>query len=54
VEDIKVPSALKFDNLEQSYKNPKASAGGKIEDCDLRQFGRSLQLHLAIRAVHAF
>ena len=54
VENIKVPKASSYHDLETSYKNPSASAGGYIQDCDLRNFGRSVQLHLAFRAVHAF
>jgi len=54
VENIKVTKAVSYHDLATSYKNPSASAGGYIQDCDLRNWGRSLQLHLALRAVHAF
>ncbi len=42
VENIKVTKAASYHDLATSYKNPSASAGGYIQDCDLRQFGRSL------------
>jgi len=42
VENIKVTKAASYQDLATSYKNPSASAGGYIQDCDLRHFGRSL------------
>jgi len=42
VENIKVPKAASYHDLATSYKNPSASAGGYIQDCDLRNFCRSV------------
>jgi len=42
VENIKVTKAASYHDLATSYKNPSASAGGYIQDCDLRNFGRSV------------
>jgi len=42
VKNVKVPKAQSYHDLATSYKNPSASAGGYIQDCDLRNCGRSL------------
>jgi len=55
VEDIKVPKVQAYHSLAKSVLNPTASTKfGMLETPDLRQFGRSEQLHVAFRAVHAF
>ena len=55
VENIKVPKLVSFHSLKQSIENPVASSQyGMLETPDLRYFGRSDQIHLAVRAVHAF
>ena len=55
VENIKVPKSESFHSLAESVKNPTASSRyGMLETPDLRFFGRSEQLHQAIRATHQF
>lgn len=55
VEDVKVPRPMPFDSLKESTHNPvKNTQYGMLETPDLRCFGRSDQLHIAIRACHAF
>lgn len=52
VENIKVPKEVSFHSLEQSLVNPVASSPfGMLETPDLRFFGRSEQLHLALLAL---
>ena len=46
---------MSFDSLEDSIQNPVASSKfGMLEMPDLKLFGRSEQLHIAVYAVHAF
>jgi ubiquitin-activating enzyme E1 len=55
VEDKKVPKHLAYKSLAESIKNPAAASKyGALEMPDLKLFGRSEQLHLAIYAVHIF
>jgi len=55
VENVKVPKAVSYHSLAESVLKPAASAEfGCLETPDLRCFGRSEQLHIGIRAVHAF
>lgn len=55
VENVKVPKAVSYHSLAESVLTPAASSQfGCLETPDLRCFGRSEQLHIAIRAVHAF
>ena len=55
VEDVKVPRPQAYHSLEQSAVDPVASSKyGMLETPDLRHFGRSDQLHVAVRTVHAF
>jgi len=55
VENQKVPKPASFHSLEQSYVNPVASSAcGMLETPDLRNWGRSDQIYVAVRAVHAF
>jgi len=55
VENVKVPKPVSFHSLAQSISNPVASSkDGMLETPDWRYFGRSEQLHIAFRAVHAF
>jgi ubiquitin-activating enzyme E1 len=55
VENIKVPKVQEYHSLEASVENPVASSKyGMLETPDLGNFGRSEQLHIAIRAVHKF
>jgi len=55
VEDKKVPKQVEFKSLAETIKNPAAcTAYGMLEMPDLKLFGRSEQLHLAIYAVHNF
>jgi len=55
VENVKVPKKVAFHSLSQSIKNPAASSHfGMLETPDLRFFGRSEQLHLAIHGVLEF
>ena len=55
VENVKVPKPVKFDSLTASVADPVASsAEGMLMTPDLAKWGRSDQLHLGIRAIHAF
>lgn len=55
VENIKVPKKVVFHSLGDSSAKPAASSQyGMLETPDLRFFGRSEQLHVAIMATHAF
>ena len=55
VENVKVAKKIQFHSLKESMKNPVASSQyGMLETPDLRFFGRSDQLHLAITAVWLF
>lgn len=53
VENVKVPKVVSYHSLAQSYVNPVASSpDGMLQVPDLRFWGRSDQLHLAVRALH--
>ena len=55
VENIKVPKSVSYHSLAQSYLNPAASSAyGMLETPDLRNWGRNDQIHIALRATHAF
>jgi ubiquitin-activating enzyme E1 len=55
VENIKVPKTVSYHSLKESMHNPiKSSQYGMLETPDLRFFGRSDQLHIAIHAVLEF
>lgn len=55
VENIKVTQYASYHDLAKSYLNPAASTKyGMLETPDLRNWGRSDQLHIAIRAIHEF
>ena len=55
VENVKVPKTTSYHSLKQSLHNPVASSQyGMLETPDLRFFGRSDQLHLALHAVLEF
>jgi len=50
-----VPRFSKFNSLAHSYLRPvDGSANGMLETPDMRNWGRSDHLHIALRAVHAF
>lgn len=50
-----MPKKITYHSLKQSLHNPVASSQfGMLETPDLRYFGRSDQLHLAICAIFAF
>jgi hypothetical protein len=52
VENKKVAKVVSYDDLATSYRNPSKSGGGRLIEPDFK--GRSIHLHLAVRAVHAF
>ena len=55
VEDKKVPKQVEYKSLAETIKNPASCTQyGMLEMPDLKLWGRSEQLHLAIYAVHAF
>lgn len=55
VENVKVPKKVSFHSLKQSLHNPVASSQyGMLETPDLRYFGRSEQLHLAMYGIFDF
>jgi len=55
VENVKVPKTVKYHSLRESLKNPVASsASGMLETPDLRNWGRSDQLHLAYLGIFEF
>lgn len=55
VENVKVPQYIDFHDLETSVANPVASSPDGMLLCpDFRLFGRSDQLHLAMRVVWEF
>lgn len=55
VENVKVAKKVAYHSLKQSVHNPTASSQyGMLETPDLRFFGRSEQLHLALRGIWQF
>ena len=55
VEDKKVPKQIEYKSLAETIKHPASvTQYGMLEMPDLKLFGRSEQLHIAIYAVHAF
>jgi len=55
VEDVKVPKKQAYHSLQESIKNPPASAEfGCLEPTNMNHFGmqRSEQLHMGIRGVY--
>jgi ubiquitin-activating enzyme E1 len=55
VENIKMPQEIAFHSFEESVKNPVASSPDGMLMCpDFRLFGRSDQLHLALRVTWEF
>jgi ubiquitin-activating enzyme E1 len=55
VENIKVPKKVSYHSFEESLEDPVASSQyGMLETPDLRYFGRSEQLHLAIHSILNF
>lgn len=55
VENIKVTKMAKYHTLAQSYLNPVASSAyGMLDTPDLRNWGRSEHLHMALRGIHGF
>ena len=55
VENVKIPQIVKFQSLEESVQNPAASSPDMMLMCpDFRLWGRSDQLHLAIRVIWEF
>ncbi len=55
VESVKVPKKVSFHSLKQSLHNPAASTKyGSLEPVDYKLFGRSEQLHLALRGIWDF
>jgi ubiquitin-activating enzyme E1 len=55
VENVKVPKPVSYHSLKESLVNPALSTdAGFLQPPDLRFFGRSEQLHLAIRAIWQF
>jgi len=55
VENVKVIKYVSYHDLAKSYANPLASATyGMLETPDLRNWGRSDHLHIALRAIHDF
>lgn len=55
VENVKVPQKIPFHSLEESMMNPVASSPDGMLMCpDFRLFGRSEQLHLALRTAWEF
>lgn len=55
VENVKVVKFVSYHDLAKSYANPVASATyGMLETPDLRNWGRSDHLHIALRAIHEF
>jgi ubiquitin-activating enzyme E1 len=55
VENVKVAKKVAYHSLKQSIHNPTASSQyGMLETPDLRFFGRSEQLHLALRGIWQF
>lgn len=55
IENIKVAKNASYHPLAQSYLNPQESHPyGMLDTPDLRNWGRSDQLHIALRAIHEF
>lgn len=55
VENVKVTKDASYHPLAQSYLNPQESHPyGMLDTPDLRYWGRSDQLHIALRAIHEF
>ena len=55
VENVKVAKKVAYHSLKQSVHNPTASSQyGMLETPDLRFFGRSEQLHMALRGIWQF
>ena len=55
MENVKVHKKVSYHSLKQSFHNPVASSQfGMLETPDLRNFGRSEQLHIAFAGILAF